>query len=75
MTESVFPDNITREFNNTESDWKFIIPALRNGMTVTVTLKVAQLFKLSKVKIIRNGTVKEITFKKTEPGLWEMTLN
>lgn len=73
-TESIWPDNITREFDNTESDWKFIIPALRNGMTVTVVLKVAQLFKLSKVHIAQKGTVKEIEFTKTQLGLWEMKL-
>lgn len=74
MTESFWPDNITREFDNTESDCKFIIPALRNGMTVTVVLKVAQLFKLSKVRITQKGTVKEIEFTKTKLGLWEMKL-
>ena len=74
MTESVWPDNITREFDNTESDWKFIIPALRNGMTVTVTRPVAQLFKLSRVQIVQKGTVKEIKFTKTELDLWEMEL-
>ncbi len=74
MSESIWPDNITREFDNTESDWKFIIPALRNGMTVTVTKKVAQLFKLSHVRITQKGTVKVIEFTKTNLDLWEMVL-
>lgn len=65
---------LNRQFTAKESDYPYIIPALRNGLTVTVKLKIAQEFKLSKIKIVRNGTTRNIQFKKTELNLWEMTL-
>jgi hypothetical protein len=70
----MIPEYLTRQFSPKESDFPFIIPALRNGMTVTVTLKVAQEFKLAKTKIVQDGTAKSIVFKKTELNLWEMNL-
>ena len=74
MSKQIFPENLTREFDNSESSARYIIPTLRLGYTVTVTRKVAQLFKLSNIKIVQGGTAKDIIFSKTELGLWEMKL-
>lgn len=65
---------LTRTFKPTESNFPYIIPALRGGMTVEVTLKIAREFKLANPAIIVKGTVKYIVFKKTDLGLVEMTL-
>jgi hypothetical protein len=71
---AMIPEHLARQFSHLESDFPFIIPALRNGLIVTVTLKIAQEFKLSAARIVVGGIVKEIKFKKTELNLWEMSL-
>ncbi len=70
----MYPEALTRTFKATESNYPYIIPALRNGMTVEVTAKIAREFRLAKVGIMVKGTIRYIKFTKTELGLWEMKL-
>lgn len=65
---------LTRKFKPTESNFPFIIPALRNGMEVLVTKKIAQEFKLANPAIIVSETCHQIKFEKAELGLVKMTL-
>ena len=65
----MFPENLTRQFKNTESNYPFIIPALRNGMVVTVTLKVAREFLLADCVIIKGGKPCVIRYDKAPLGL------
>jgi hypothetical protein len=65
---------LTRSFKPTESNFPFIIPALKNGMEVLVTKKIAQEFKLANPAIIIAGTCNYIKFEKADLGLIKMTL-
>ena len=70
----MFPENLTRKFSNTESNYPYIIPALRNGMVVTVTVKVAREFKfmLADCIIIKGGKPCLVRFDKAPLGLVTM---
>lgn len=65
---------LTRTFKPTESNFPYIIPALRNGMKVEVTKKIAQEFRLANPAIIVKGTAKYIEFTNGPLGLIVMTL-
>jgi len=71
---TMFPEALTRTFKPIESNYPFIIPALRNGLTVTVTPKIAREFKLANPGIIVKGTCKYISFEKADLGLVNMFL-
>lgn len=68
----MFPENLTRAFKNTESNYPYIIPALRNGLVVTVTLKVAREFLLADCLIIKGGKPCVIRYDKAPLGLVTM---
>lgn len=68
-------DNLLRDFKATESSHPYIIPALKNGLTVTVAERVAREFRIQNPGIVVGGTCYDIEFKKIELGLWEMKLN
>ncbi len=65
---------LTRTFKPTESNYPYIIPALRNGMEVKVTKKIAKEFALAEPGIIVKGTVRYIEFAPADLGLVVMTL-
>jgi hypothetical protein len=65
---------LLREFKSTESSHPFIIPALKNGLIVKVTKKIAREFALCDPGIIVGGTVKYINFQEVHLGLVTMTI-
>jgi len=66
---------LTRTFKPTESNYPYIIPALRNGMVVKVTKKIAKEFALANPGITVKGIVRYIEFTPADLGLIAMTLN
>jgi hypothetical protein len=67
-------DHLIRAFNPKESNFPYIIPALKNGQTVLVTVQIAREFRLADPALIVGGKTHYISFKKREMGLWEMRL-
>jgi hypothetical protein len=68
-------ETLLRQFTPTESNFPFIIPALKNGMKVEVTKKIAQEFRLVNPALIVKGKVHTIQFTKGILGLIVMTLD
>lgn len=72
-------DLLNRKFSDKESNYPFIIPALKNGMEVKVTQKIAKLFDLADLELIKtSGTDKgkkhHIEFSKPKNGIITMKL-
>lgn len=70
----MIPEALTRTFKPTESNYPYIIPALRNGMKVKVTKKIAQEFALADPVIQVKGFIRHIEFAPAELNLVAMTL-
>lgn len=71
---AMITEALTRKFEPTESNFPYIIPALRNGMTVKVTKKIAKEFALADPGIQVKGSIRYIEFAAAELGLVAMTL-
>jgi hypothetical protein len=70
---------LTRKFSDEESNYPYIVPALKNGMEVKVTEKIAKLFALADLELVANfgpnrGDKHHIKFSKPKNGIVSMSL-